>query len=331
MNTDKIKNVLEIINKQKELIDSEQKTISDAKNIFNVLSIEEKAAYLFDFLIDKISKFENQSQRELLDVYIKDNYNPSNLRYDINTTLINLLIIKRMIEFEIMDFYFDERENLLNVQDIDLNNEWWDTIINTNKSNDEKHIEVSDKVLKLKLYSSIVNSMSTDADRISYNDSKLKYTKILSLINKTDEKLDENQHLLEYILKKAPVGSSILMTEKISKLIHLDDIEPSVSEEEMKKNQVTYLGTWEGRQVFDMNLNEIYGNKKYSDVSVVGCITSGNEHRNKFIINPTKPIVYFHTVDTPYYERPHILVFSNYKFKFFKSASLIIDIETLQD
>lgn len=319
----KASNLLDMLDEEEKVEQAEAESKQKLNDTLSKMPLDDKIKMLYD---QCLGKAQEQPNADIITTYIEDLYNPETTSLDKGNNYLNLMILSRLMEFSIMEFYFDEDMNQISNDDIDLSHEWWNSILNEYETDEEKYAVILDKNLRLALYTTMLHKMAESADKINYNNHKNKMNNVLSFLDEEEDDKTLEEYFSEYVLKKSVVGSTIMITPDMKPYFPLDTKNGEKLAD--KKGQVELLGEWEDRHLFEIDVNQIKGMKGFKKGAFF--INEGNEHRNKYIINPEKPLVYYNVIDNPFLQKPVLKVFSNLDFKFFASATLFLRVEDLE-
>ena len=146
------------------------------------------------------------------------------------------------------------------------------------------------------------------------------YIYISIILDSNDKPIEE--HFLEVLYKKMDKNSLLVIPSSMEQYVNISNI----NNDELGSNgQIKHIGDSNGRPVYSVNTEEINALKGFKNGVI--WINSGNQ----FILNPTKPIVFFNTIENPYLKRPILYVTSMGDFKFKKDSCTVMYVEDLDD
>lgn len=304
-------------------------------------------------LADKISYFYEKclaaTQKDADRSYVEELYNPVTTTLDNANLYLNLRVLYRMQQLKTIDFYYDEdlAYDTKGFHDtIALRHMWWNTILEAEGTDEEKYVKIAEKNIIQNLYSSIFKQMYTNGDKSSYNQFQFDRNNLLS------EAMDEETlpHLedgmIAHILKRTVEGSVVVLTKDMVKYfeIHLptdadvlalaqiesdEEFENNKGEKKTAEAHVRYLGVWQGRDMYVANVERLPFFRGVTHSAFF--IHNGINNRNKYLVNPTKPLVYFNVVDNPMLTKPNLELFGLLDYKFFQTATVFFQANDLID
>lgn len=300
---------------EKEKTETSKKELTE----FEKADMKGKIVILYDKVIKKAIELDGEDDG-LIKTYINGLYNPKTTSLDDRNLILNLNIVSRMQDFGVMNWVFDDKRVKVSNTEINLTHKWWDKILNENTDDDTKYSKIVEKDLNLAFYTSLITSLLKNADKLSFTKTSMKMKKIVAEgeFSKSKEEL-----LLDTILKKTHEGSILFITPDMEKWVKVDKV---INDELGDRGQIKYLGIWDKRHIFVINVDNINGLKGYSNEIIF--LNKGNS----YVLNPEKPIVYFNVIENPFLERPLIKWFAGADFDIFmdKSARLRVDTEYLE-
>ena len=251
--------------------------------------------------------------------YIEDVYNPEDTILDEANLYLNLLILTRMQEFEIMDWEFTDSISVADSAEYDTSHKWWtDIMTDTSLTEDERVVKIVDKSFGLAFYSAMVTKMTQNFDRVTYSDKDFK----LKMVLDDDDTITKEEHFLDMLIKRTEPNSVLMVSSDMEEYIHVD--EPA-REEFGHNDKIVYMGKCQNRNVYSVDADEIKGMKGFSKGVIY--INSGNS----YVVNPTKPLAFFNTIENPYLKRPLIKLFSMGDFEFKMASTTIMFVDNLGD
>jgi hypothetical protein len=300
-------------------MEAEESVAEKADNVFDMMPVEQKIQVLYD---KALAKAKAKDADEIISTYVEDMYHPQNSQLakagDTANLYFNLLLLTRLQELDIMDFDFDEDINSANNAEYTLAHEFWSDIMNSDMDTASKHVKILDKNFRAMFYTSLFQSMVKNADSATYNNMKRKWSAILSDDDAPTQTLEEG--VIEYIRNKTEVGSMVMVTPDITQYFNFDEVnnETLVATDGDGDQQIKFVGTWDDRLVYELNVNKISYLKGFKKGAFF--IKQGN----KFLINPAKPLGYFHVIDNVFLTKPSLKMYVNLDFKFFNSSSTFL-------
>lgn len=305
-----------------ELEESEKNKKIKVETNNTILSEYDKADMTgkINILYDKIKTF--VSSDDILDTYIDSLYNPSTTTLDQKNLLINLIIVSEMLNYRLgWEFTTDEKRLKVSNTEINLSNDWWDTILNNETMClDSKHVKIVEKDLKNTFYSAWFGDIFKNANKLAVSDAKLKLNNLLG----TD--ITYSNLLLDTVYEKTEKGSTIFITENlVSDFVVEDEFEDPTYDE--KTSLVKLLGSSRGRDIYMLRHKNIKGMSKLKDEVIT--LNLGN----KWLIDPTKPIIYFHHLENPYLDRGMIkwYALADFNIDMAKSNRILYDSKLLEN
>ncbi len=285
----------ESLEKEKETSDLKELSEYDKADLKGKISLKYTEVYKRAIELDG-------EEDGLIKTYVETLYNPETTTLDDKNLLLNLLIVSRMQDFGIMKWDFDEKRVKVSNTETNLKHDWWTKFLTADIEEDLKYVNIVEKELNLAFYTSFFHSLITKADKLSYGERNLKFKKILS---DTDDDTTKEGLLLDTVLKKTNKDSILFITPDMEKWIQTDNV---VNDELGDKGQIKYIGVWNERHVFVINVDKIRGLEKYTNEIIF--VNKGNS----YVLNPEKPIAYFNIIDNPFLERPIIKWFAGADF-----------------
>ncbi len=311
-----LSNILTKIDNSEDLSDSkteEDKELSE----YEQADIDGKIQILYDKCIVKAEAKDGEPDGIIVS-YIEDMYNPSNTKLDKPNLLLNLLVITRMQDFEIMDWYFDADITKTDNDTVDLSGKWWNDIMNeTELSIGERYVKIVNKTFGLAFYSGMFGSIAQNCDRATFSKNDYKLSIALDDNNKPIE-----EHFLDVLYKQMEENSLLVIPSDMEDYVNISN---GKNDELGDSGQIKHIGSSNGRLVYSVNTDEIKALNGFKNGVI--WINSGNQ----FILNPTKPIVYFNAVENPFLKRPLLYVTSMGDFKFKKNACTVMYVKDLDD
>lgn len=251
--------------------------------------------------------------------YIEDVYNPEDTILDEANLYLNLLILTRMQEFDIMDWDFTDSISNADSAEYDTSNKWWTEIMTDSAlTEDERIVKIVDKSFGLAFYSAMVTKMTQNMDRVTYSDKDFK----LKMVLDDNDTITKEEHFLDMLIKRTEPNSVLMVSSDMEEYVHID--EPA-REEFGHNDKIVYMGKLQNRNVYSVNADEIKGMKGFAKGVIY--INSGNS----YIVNPTKPLAFFNTIENPYLKRPLIKLFSMGDFEFKMASTTIMFVDNLGD
>ena len=302
-------------------IESEEKAENikneiDVKNLsdFDKADLKGKIAIKYDDVIKKATEVDGEPEG-LIWTYVDSLYNPLKTSLDDKNLLLNLLIVRRMLDFGVMKWEFDENRIKISNTEIDLKHTWWNEILSSSIEEELKWVKIVEKDLNLAFYQTFIFKLIKEADRVTYNNRALKMKNLLS---ETSEDITKESLLLDIVIKRTKEDSILFITPDMEKYF---ETEKTIHEELGNKGQIRYTGIWDKRHIFVINTDNIKGLSNFTNEIL--CVNKGNS----YIVNPDKPIVYFNVIDNPFLERPIIKWFAGAEFDISMDKSLRMNVE----
>lgn len=305
-------------------------------------SLADKINYFYEKCLGAMQKDADRS-------YVEDLYNPATTTLDNANLYLNLRVLYRMQQLKTIDFYYDEdlAYDTNGTHDtIGLHHMWWNTILESEGTDEEKYVKIAEKNIVQNLYSSIFKQMYTNGDKSSYNQFQFDRNNLLS------EAMDEETlpHLedgmIAHILKRTVEGSVIVLTKDMVKYFDIqlptdadvlalaqiesdEEFENNKGEKKTTEAHVRYLGVWQERDMYVANVDRLPFFRGVTHSAFF--IHNGINNRNKYLVNPTKPLVYFNVVDNPMLTKPNLELFGLLSYKFFQTATVFFSANDLID
>lgn len=278
---------------------------------FDKLTMEQK----IDSLFEKCGRIaiEKEGEDSLIKTYLEI-YNPQTSKLDKQNLLFNLLIVNRMLEFTIMDWVFDDKDDKFSESEINLKHEWWDKYFNMDISDQETYVTICEKEFRLKFYTNMFKKMAENSDRKRFNQRDVNFKKLIH----DDDSRVMGDYLKEYILNSTEDKSVLIITPDLESFIPITE---PVSEELGNKGQIKYLGKWYNRIIYSVDTEQITVLKNFT--KGLFYINSGN----RFIVNPDRPMAYINVIENPFLDKPILRISSTGKFDFHMNNSKIVYID----
>jgi hypothetical protein len=320
----RIAGLLDDIEEAEKATEEAISTETKVQNAFDMMPVEQKIQTLYD---KALAAAHAKDADEIIATYVEDMYHPQNSQLakngDTANLYFNLLLLTRLQELEIMDFDFDEDVNSVNNAEYTLAHEFWADIMNSEMDTASKHVKVLDKNFRAMFYTAMFQAMVKDSDPTTYNNTKRKWSSFLSDDDTPTQTLEEG--VIEYVKGKTVEGSMVMVTPDITPYFQLDEVntETLVATDGDGDQQIKYVGKWEGRKVYEINVSKISYLKGFKRGAFF--MKSGN----KFLINPAKPLGYFHVIDNMFLTKPSLKMYLNMDIKIFNSSSTFLRIEDM--
>lgn len=302
----------------------------------NSLPISEKVKLLYrECLLNAQKKdtelsIDGDNNNQINATYVEGCYNPDKTDLDDANLYFNLLVLKMIQKFNIINYEYDTDLSKVDKSEYNMNNKFWKDklIIDNGLSIDEKYVKNLETSFKQAFYTAFFNTVAQNADQVSYNSYKLKMKNILSFLDEEDSDNFEDQtihgYFIDWLKKQTKEGSIVFVTPDITKFIEID--EPSTEDVvEKDKQQIIYLGMSENRMFYEINTDHF--GKMMKGFKEGAFLLNGGD----YIINPDKPLVYFNKVENPFIEDPILFLFNNIDFKFGKNNAIFARINDLED
>lgn len=276
-----------------DTLETEAESERESVEYISPSTIINDVEYLYNYCLEK-----HKDEESLLNMYIKSIYNPDTSLLDKPNLLLNLNLLKQIIDYNIYDIIFDDAYELVDSESINLSNNWWNKILETEKPDIEKHIEIAIKNFNYSFNNKLFDNISKNNNRKFITNKENEINNILY-----NKKLDIKDYLIEHIVENTDNDSILFLTED------LKDYLPIVYDTSIydKKSQLNYIGIWDKRKVFIVNTDEIVSlkNLKKSLFNL--------NFGNRLLLNPTKPLAYMNIIENPYLSKP--LLYISYLYK----------------
>lgn len=257
----------------------------------------------------------------ILSTYVEELYNPKTSKLDEGNLLLNLTILSMLQELNVIDFYFDDSMKNLSNHTYHLDYKWYDDIMKQSVDEQAKYVHVLESNFKLIFYKAMFESIVKSADKMAYNKTKVKMKNVWKFIDdETSTGYDIEEYFVEFIEEKTPIGSIIMITPDLTPFFKLDSVN---DEAYMDKPYIKLLGKWKGRFIHEIDTTQV----SYLNGFKRGAFFI--KEGNRYVINPTKPLMYFNTVANPFIEKPILMLTESLDFNFYGSASTFLRIEDM--
>jgi hypothetical protein len=311
----RLSDLLSKIENNESIVEEEnQKELSE----YEQADMKGKIDILYQRAIQKAEQKDGEPDG-LIRSYIEDVYNPEDTILDDSNLYLNLLILTRMQEFDIMDWEFTDSITTADSDEYDTSRKWWtDIMTDTSLTEDERLVKIADKNFGFAFYSAMVTKMSQNMDRAKYSDTDFKLKRVLD----DDDSITKEEHFLDMLIKRTEPNSVLMISDDMEEFIRIDD---KAKEEFGHNDKIIFMGKCQNRNVYSVNSEEVKGMKGFKKGVIY--INSGNS----YVVNPTKPLAYFNTIENPFLKRPIIKLFSMGDFNFKMSATTIMFVDNLGD
>lgn len=294
-----------------------EKVLKD-KDVIDTTPISEKVGLLYKQCLDK-AKIKDPDG--IIATYIDDCYNPDTSKLDLGNLYLNLLVLSRLQELDIINFYFDERNKKYSTADYYLELDWYKKFMSQPVEDIAKYVHILEKNFKLSFYKAMFDAIVSKADRMSYSKTNAKMKSVWKFLDEEDDdRVVVEDYLIEFIEKKTIVGSVIMVTPDLVPFFKFDETN---IEEYAEKPYVKYVGKWKDRFVHEIDTEQITNLKGFKRGAFF--IKEGNT----FNINPERPLVYFNTIENPFLEKPVLKFFTAFDFNFLTSATTFLKVEDM--
>lgn len=299
---DRLSNILETIEKGEKI---EEEILANKKTIlteFEKSDLKGRIAIKWREVYENAIRLDGEEDG-LIKTYVNHLYNPETTTLDDKNLLLNLLIISKMQDFSVMGWSFDEESVKVSDVEINLKNEWWQEILNqSDVSDDLKFAQVVEKDLNLSYYTSFFTSLVKKADKIGFGERDIKMKKLLL----EDDTITREGLMLDTILEKTKEGSILFITPDMEKWISPEKI----INDNFKESFVKHLGLWKKRHIFVIDADKLGKNFNGWKDEVI-FVNKGNS----YLLNPSKPIVYFNVIENPFLEKPILKWYAGAEFE----------------
>jgi type II secretory pathway component PulC len=299
---DRLSNILDSIEKGEKI---EEEILANEKTVltqFEKSDLKGRIAIKWREVYENAIRLDGEEDG-LIKTYVNHLYNPETTTLDDKNLLLNLLIISKMQDFSVMGWSFDEESVKVSNTEINLKNEWWQEILNqSGVSDDLKFAEIVEKDLNLSYYTSFFTSLVKKADKISFGQRDIKMKKLLL----EDDTITREGLMLDTILEKTNEGSILFITPDMEKWIQPEKI----INDNFNKSFVKHLGLWKKRHIFVIDADKLGKNFNGWKDEVI-FVNKGNS----YLLNPSKPIIYFNVIENPFLEKPILKWYAGAKFE----------------
>ncbi|SRR6266403_1172204 len=257
----------------------------------------------------------------ILSTYVEDLYNPDTTKLDDGNLLLNLLVLSRLQELNIIDFYFDDNMKNHSSTDYQLDLKWYEKILEQPVEEQAKYVHILESNFKLKFYKNMFESILKSADKMAYNQNKVKMKNVWKFIeDETSTDFDIEEYFIQFIEDKTLDGSVIMVTPDLTPYFKF---ETKNDEEYAEKPYIKLVGKWKNRFIYEIDTNQVAYLKGFKRGAFF--IKEGN----RYVVNPTRPLVYFNTVKNPFVNNPILLLFASLDFNFYTSATTFLRVEDM--
>lgn len=262
-----------------------------------------------------------KDKENILSTYVEDLYNPKTTKLDDGNLLLNLLVLSRLQELDIIDFYFDENMKNITSSDYQLDLKWYEKILEQPVEEQAKYVHILESNFKLKFYKNMFESIVKSADKMAYNQNRVKMKNVWKFIDdETSTDFDIEEYLIQFIEEKTSEGSVIMVTPDLTPYFKF---ESKNEEEYAEKPYIKLVGKWKNRFVYEIDTNQVAYLKGFKRGAFF--IKEGN----RYVVNPTKPLAYFNTIENPFINNPILMMFSSLDFNFYTSATTFLRVEDM--
>lgn len=299
---DRLSNILESIEKGEKI---EEEILANKKTIlteFEKSDLKGRIAIKWREVYENAIRLDGEEDG-LIKTYVNHLYNPETTTLDDKNLLLNLMIVSKMQDFSVMGWNFDEESVKVSNTEINLKNDWWQEILNQSGiSDDLKFAEIVEKDLNLSYYTSFFTSLVKKADKIGFGERDIKMKKLLL----EDDTITREGLMLDTILEKTNEGSILFITPDMEKWIQPEKI----INDNFNKSFVKHLGLWKKRHIFVIDADKLGKNFNGWKDEVI-FVNKGNS----YLLNPSKPIVYFNVIENPFLEKPILKWYAGAEFE----------------
>lgn len=297
---DKISNITSIekedySNRLSEIL-TESETPIETFNDYEFNNIKEKVSHLYN-------KINEVVKDDLVKSYI-ETFNPTTSKLDDINLYLNLLLVKRMLEFDVMEWQFVNKNQRVTIEDFDTSNKWWDSIMNeVDVAEELKLVKIADKNLGLKFYTKMIRTLTNNYDKSKFSEQDYNLKNVFNDLGTKEE------YFINTILNKTENNSMLIVSDDIKELFDINKVTKFTT-----NDKLIYEGKFKNRDIYTLS-------KDYKEFTegVIG-INNG-----KYLVNPTKPLVYLNIIENPLLEKPIIKLFYFCEFEFDMSKTFIIN------
>jgi hypothetical protein len=299
------------------LIEEETK-LEIEKPLIDPRSVKERILELYTSCIEMAKMKDGDG---IIVTYIQDLYDPSTTKLDDCNLLLNLSVLSILQELNIIDFYFDDGYNNPHSTTYDLNLDWYSKILSQPVEDQAKYVHILESNFKLIFYKSMFNTILKSADKMAYNKNSVKMKNFWNFLDdETSISMDIEDYLVEFIEGRTSDGSVIMVTPDLTPYFNFD---LKNNEEYSEKPYIKYSGKWKNRFVYEIDTNQVTYLKGFKRGAFF--IKEGN----KYVINPSKPLVYSNIIKSPFREEPILFLFENMDFNFYQSSTTFLRVEDM--
>lgn len=308
---------------QKPILKSPELIIKES---FDSLPIKEKIQILYNNAKEKAIQ-QDKEEDGLIYTYITTTFNPSESDLDETNLFLNLSLIDNILTYTNLEWDFETKlqvsqENIYITSDNNLNknsqtssvpNKYQDILDKEGIDISTKYAEISERRLLTMLNTHCLKKLAENGDSKTVNVEEYKMDKLLS---DTAIEMDSVSFYVQKMLNITDENASIYITKDLK-----DKLDISYNPYTNNNNEIVeYLGIWEGRKIYQMNVQNI---PKWETAEQAALIMNNG---NKFFINPEKPLVYINVIENPMVSTPIIYMFYSMKMEFFQSKSSVFKV-----
>lgn len=308
------------------------------KESFDSLPIKEKIEILYNNAKEKGIQ-QDKEEDGLIYTYITTTFNPAETDLDETNLFLNLSLIDNILTYTNLEWDFEtnlqvSQENIYITGDDskkststfsianntatvtstqDISNKFQD-IIDSNTDISTKYAMVSERRLLTMLNTHCLKQLAEHGDSKTVNVEEYKMDK---LIADTAIEMDSVSFYVQKMLNITDENASIYITKDLK-----DKLDISYNPHTNNNNEIVeYLGQWNNRRIYQMNVQNIPKWEKAEQVALI--MNNGN----KFYINPEKPLVYINVIENPMITKQVIYMFYSMKMEFHQSKASLFSVE----
>lgn len=343
---DKLKSLASFYEEEDEKDKSEREKKKEKEYLYNSSPTIDKIIILYSECLENAKRkdielsIDNDNNNGIMVTYVTDLYCPDTSKLDVPNLYLNLLILKTLQEFGIINYYFDTDVSKVDKSEFDTNHKFWADFLlkNDGLTQDDKFVDILERSYKHMFFGAFFSTVAQNADEIAYNESNHKLRSVMSFLDdETNEDVSLHAYFVDWVNQKTKEGSVIFVTPDITKHLQLQkpfyetdeekeetrllDLDPTTK----NRKKVKFLGESYNRSFYELNIESI-GTALKGFKQGAFFLNGGD-----YIINPTKPLVYFNKIENPYIKNPILMLFNNLDFKFGKNNSVFARIHDLED
>lgn len=276
------------------------------KESFDSLPMKEKIEILYNNAKEKGIQ-QDKEEDGLIYTYITTTFNPAETDLDETNLFLNLSLIDNILTYTNLEWDF-ETNLQVSQENIYTNDKKYESVLDSASDTATKYASISEKKLLTMLNTHCLKQLAENGDSKTVNVEEYKMDKLLS---ETAIEMDSVAFYVQKMLNITDDNASIYITKDLK-----DKLDIAYNPHTNNNNEIVeYLGTWEGRRIYQMNVQNIPKWEKAEQVALI--MNNGN----KFYINPEKPLVYINVIENPMITKPVIYMFYSMKMEFHQSKS----------